>query len=530
MNSAPAALPMQQSLTTEKLITAPKFTFPDTDAEQEKQLEQNPLLKRFADSRRNRAENRYLPAYHYTCPEGKLHDPNGLCFWQGRWHLFYQARPPESETGWDWGPWGHVVSDDLVHWRDLPYAIYPGPENSCYSGGTLVEGNRVIAMYHGRGLGNMVAVSSDPLLLNWEKLTDTAVIPNHSRTEPPAFNCVYDPNIWKSGTTYYSISGHGARGRGQRRHRRTHVLFRSMDLIHWECLHEFVENDFHTMVGDDGACPNFWPIGEKYIMLFFSHMSGSQYLLGDYDTERQKFVVTDGAKLTFGPWGPGGIHAPMAVPDGQGGLIAMFNINSYVSLGGGHELMSLPRRLTLDSTTPEHPLRMEPTGNIESLRGDHHRIDRMLLPANEEVVLNGIRGDALEIDAVVEPTDSPMIEMNVLRSPDAQERTRIMFYRDRGYVSRSESLISIDTSYSSLLPEAKSRAPETAPIYMENDEPLHLQVFVDRSVVEVFVNGKQCVAVRVYPGRDDSVGISLRSQGKDAILKSLDVWRMGVFF
>ena len=51
-------------------------------------------------------------------------------------------------------------------------------------------------------------------------------------------------------------------------------------------------------------------------------------------------------------------------------------------------------------------------------------------------------------------------------------------------------------------------------------------MFIDRSVVEVFVNGGQCVAMRGYPGREDSVGVSLRSQGQDATLKSLDAWQM----
>ncbi len=53
-----------------------------------------------------------------------------------------------------------------------------------------------------------------------------------------------------------------------------------------------------------------------------------------------------------------------------------------------------------------------------------------------------------------------------------------------------------------------------------------MQVFVDRSVVEVFVNGRQCVAVRVYPDRPDSVGVSLRAQGSAAKVKSLDAWQM----
>ncbi len=72
----------------------------------------------------------------------------------------------------------------------------------------------------------------------------------------------------------------------------------------------------------------------------------------------------------------------------------------------------------------------------------------------------------------------------------------------------------------------QSRAPETAPVFIEKNEPLKLRVFIDRSVVEVFVNGRQCVAMRVYPGRKDSVGVSLKSQGRDAVLKSLDAWQM----
>ena len=71
-----------------------------------------------------------------------------------------------------------------------------------------------------------------------------------------------------------------------------------------------------------------------------------------------------------------------------------------------------------------------------------------------------------------------------------------------------------------------SRAPETGPVFLEPDEPLELRVFVDRSVVEVFCNGKQCVALRVYPDRADSVGVSLYARGRDAVLTSLDAWQM----
>jgi beta-fructofuranosidase len=130
------------------------------------QLKTNPLLLRMKQVRKSMKDDPYRPIYHYVNPEGNLNDPNGLCFWNGNWHLFYQAYPPEDPRQ----HWGHAISKDLIHWKDLPYAIYPDPERAVFSGTTLVEANRVIAMYHGTMAGNMVAISNDPLLLTGTKL------------------------------------------------------------------------------------------------------------------------------------------------------------------------------------------------------------------------------------------------------------------------------------------------------------------------------------------------------------------------
>jgi beta-fructofuranosidase len=183
---------------------------------------------------------------------------------------------------------------------------------------------------------------------------------------------------------------------------------------------------------------------------------------------------------------------------------------------------------------------VEPAGDVESLRGTHHHVGQTRLLANKEIVLEGVHGNALELEAEIDDQGAPLVELTVLRSPDGQEFTRIAFYRARGYRDWDRwtgkapedleriaySLLSVDTSYSSTLPDARSRAPETAPVYLAPDEPLRLRVFVDRSVVEVYANGRQCLAVRVYPGRAESVGISLRAQGQDAVLRSLDAWQM----
>ena len=510
----------------------PKSAFGRTLGEQEAQLKANPLVLRFKASREKMAGDPHRPIYHYVNPEHRLNDPNGLCFWKGRWHLFYQAYPPEDPRQ----HWGHAVSDDLIHWRDLPYAIYPNPERCCFSGATLVEEDRVIAMYHGTVVGNMVAVSDDPLLLNWEKVTGKAVIPINPDEAVPPYR-VFDPCIWKKGGTYYSLSGgtlpHGPGGKRIR----ADFLWRSKDLAKWHYMHPFIEDDRYGRVGDDGACPYFWPIGHKHILLHYSHTSGGKYLLGDYDTTRDKFVVTDGGDFNFGPSGPCGVHAPSATPDGNGGVVVIFNMNPGRPTKGWNQIMTLPRRLTLPPEGDVDPLRIEPAGDVESLRYDHQHVPTTNLPANREIVLSTIRGNAIEIVAEINPGSAPMVEMNVLRSGDAEEVTRIRFFKNRGYRHREfgrtsphsrkvSSLITLDSSYSSTLPDARSRAPETAPVFVDKNELLKLRVFVDRSVVEVFVNGRQCVAARVYPGRRDSVGVSLRSRGTDATLKSLDAWQM----
>ena len=523
-----------------------QYSFGDTLAEQEAQLQTNPLLQRFRDTRQAKAGDPVRPIYHFCNPDGRLNDPNGLCFWQGRWHLFYQAFPPEDPRP----HWAHAVSDDLIHWRDLPYAIYPHPEHGCWSGASLVDGNRVIVHYYGHQLGNVSAISRDPLLLNWQKVPGGIFEPKAN--EPSQPYQVYDPCIWKKDGAYYSLSG-GTLPTGPRGlQRRANFLFRSEDLETWEYLHPFVEDDLFSVNGDDGACPYFWPIGDKHMLLYYSHRNGGQYLIGDYDQARDKLIARDYGRFNFGASWPGGIHAPSATPDGKGGLIAIFNVNwGMPSLGWseeerqrrhfgcweGQQLMSLPRRLSLSVSGD---VQIEPAGDIESLRGRHTQIADCTIKGNSEIVFDQLAGNAIELNLEVETNGAPLIELDVLRSPDQQEYTRIAFYRDRGVKllepgvgagtppngEGTYSLVALDSSHASIQPQARSRPPEIAPVFLAPEENLKMRVFVDKSIVEVFVNDRQCLAVRVYPGRQDSVGVALRAVGRDVSLVALDAWEM----
>lgn len=522
--------------TSDYTSKVPKFTFPTTLKAQEEALKDNPLMIRFAESRKRFANDPHRPFYHFVSPENRLNDPNGLSFWKGKWHMFYQGYPPEDSRQ----HWAHAVSDDLIHWKDLPYAIYPGPERACYSGSALVEDDRVIAMYHGTLVGNMVAVSDDPLLLNWEKVTGEAVIPLDNSSGFPSEYTVYDPNIWKKDGVYYSLSGGKDKSGPGGKDVAQAYLFRSKDLKNWQYMHPFVEGDRFTLMGDDFACPYFWPIGDRYILPFYSHMSGGQYILGDYDKGRDKFVVTSHGNFNFGPSGPSGMHAPSATPDGED-VIVIFNMNPGYPTKGWNQIMSLPLRLSL---LDKDQIGIEPAGDIASLRYDHKQLKSMKIEANKEQILKSMNGKSMEINAVIDPGSSQMIELNVLRSPKKEEYTSIQIYpykgyreggrgysRERGVVSErvkreTGTLISLVTAYSSILPDARSRAPETAEFVLKKDELINLRIFVDRSVVEVFVNGVQMVAARVYPGLENSSGVSIRSQGSACELVSMDAWQM----
>lgn len=114
-------------------------------------------------------------------------------------------------------------------------------------------------------------------------------------------------------------------------------------------------------------------------------------------------------------------------------------------------------------------------------------------------MLDDIRGNAMELTAEFAPSDASMIEINALRSLNREEFTRIAFYRIRGYrnwerytgwdrqklLDATDSLITIDNSYSSIASDVWSRAPKTGPVYIAPDEPRQLRVFIGKSIVEV---------------------------------------------
>ena len=443
----------------------------------------NYLLTRFREARKVRMRDPHRPLYHFYSPECHMNDPNGLCFWKGHWHLFYQAYPPETRKA----VWGHAISNDMVHWHDCPYAIYPGPGEYCCSGNTVVEDDRVIAMYHARLVGTFVAVSEDDLLYYWDKVTGKQVIDVSQRNEVGEAHDIQDPCMWKKDGTYYAAINYPIYHRSNGVQKRGNMLFRSDDLENWERMHEFIEDsDIFTLLGDDGACPYFVPIGSegKYMFMQFSHMSAAQAMIGEYDKQRDMFVPASHHRFNFGRHATGGVAAPSSCADGKGNVITIFCMNVAKELeeyDEYHQIMSLPRLLSLGE---DDELLQEPYGDLESLRDEHTRIENVRLPANEEILIDDIKGNAMELVVEIEKRERSTIEMNLLRARDRSEYTRVTYYGKRhrdpdmvepGRFKQKEfDVISLDNSHASTLPNVMSCPPETAPMVIDNRNTLTL--------------------------------------------------------
>ncbi len=221
----------------------------------------------------------------------------------------------------------------------------------------------------------------------------------------------------------------------------------------------------------------------------------------------------------------GGYNAPsgFAMPGGSAYSIYIMHA------GCGPEVMSLPHKLTLGGENGDM-LCFEPSGNLESLRSSTVSYENLTIPANRETVLEAVNGNALEIEFEVSDRDLPCLELHVLRSEDGEGYTLISSYNGRGgpiFVDNGwprKSLIAVNCDHSAR--NGRFIAPPEHSEFLWGDtEPIRLRVFVDRSVVEVFANGKGFIGRREFPSVG-STTVSLVSYGKDAIIDKLNAYEI----
>ena len=218
-------------------------------------------------------------------------------------------------------------------------------------------------------------------------------------------------------------------------------------------------------------------------------------------------------------WVDNSFFAPESLLDDQGRRIMWAWIMDEPHFGvrsqhGWSGTLSLPRVLSLGD---DGQLRMDVPKEIETLRQGAFRKEDFALPAGTDVIVDEVGGNSLELAIELAGTDDSAYGVKVCVSPDGQEETSV-FYDAR------ERLLKVDTRRSG--PHDTPKAVEAGPLDLMPGERLKLRVFVDHSVVEVFANGRQAVARRIYPARPDSVGVRLFSRGGQGHVHAFEAWEM----
>ncbi len=460
----------------------------------------------------------HRPQYHFLSERNWLNDPNGVIQWQGRYHLFYQYNP----FGALWGNmhWGHAVSDDLVHWEHLPIAFTPTEgefdEEGCFSGCMVINDGVPTVLYTGTQLAPVNGMpftqhanlaTGDPTLQKWEKYKGNPVIHSPSDHDLIGFR---DHDVWREGDEWRQIIGAGIHGEGG-----IAPHYRSTNLIDWEYLGSLTPplgETFDDMwLGTIWECPQLLDFdGTKVLVISVSDNSrgyGTAYLTGEY--KDNLFTPTGAHHLDLGGRF---FYAPQAFVDDRGrtvmwGWIQEGRSDELLEQAGWAGAMAIPRIVTLQENGL---LGFKPAPELELLRHDHVQIT----PENLDA-LGDIKGDAVELRAVFEP-GLGRVGLRVLCSAD--EHTTIFY--DRRY-----GLVGIDRSHSTCQQrEEYDLSVLEGTFVLPADEQLDMRIFIDKSIIEVFVNGQVALTGRVYPACAESVGIELLNDHGEFV--SLDVWQM----
>ena len=475
------------------------------------------------------------PAYHFMPPVGWMNDINGSIYWKGRYHIFYQHNPKGGY--WEWMQWGHASSVDLVHWVHHPIALSPSldgyDQKGCYSGGAFVSKEGVPTfIYYGVPEGECLADSEDDLLVHWTKHPGNPVIPQPGGGLDYG-EClhVHDPCAWLVDGTYYAITNRrDTDGCGDGAH-----LFKSQDLASWEYVGLFYESDRQwTEFDEDCAVPDFFAIGNRHMLLFCSHLQGTQYYLGQMEGEQ--FVPEVHGRMS---WAGGELGGARTLLDDSGRRVFFDWIRERRGVdaeraSGWSGVMTVPRVLSL---ADDGTLRIEPAPELEVLRMNHQVRSDISVGANSELELDDVRGDCFELMVRFEAGDAEAIGVEVRCSPDGQEGTAILFEPSAGKLKVDISRSSLDESITypyyrnepaleRLPEEARMVDAQEAPFELAAGEGLELRIFLDRSVLEVFANGRQCITQRIYPTRADSLGVRLFSKGGSVKVSSIEAWDM----
>lgn len=486
-------------------------------------------------------DDRYRPGYHFAIPEdnGFPADPNGIFYANGRYHLFYLYCRTSGGCGW-----GHVSSKDLLHWRSHKDALVLTVEDSALcSGGAFVDEDGtayiVYATYVGKRTGCRIAYSRDRHFDTWTDIGDFIMeTPTIGISTMPDENGVEDyvgtmdpSNIWKKDGKYYLLTGNYfvlKHFRDQQRVSEKYQgdwsdLFCSEDMKTWRFIHRFYTRDpmvSDTQPNEDAMCACFLPlpasknggVSNKHILLFISHVMGAQYYIGTYDTANDRFIPeqhgrftsTNAKALVAGGHIPvqGALTAPEALIAPDGRLINYFWIldnMDYPLNKLWRGMYSLPVELWLNE---DGHLGIAPIRELTALEYNSWRKEPFCLDG-ELVLPDDLPLETCHFHIVLSMMNASRVAIRTLSN--GIEWIEIAY-------DRTNEVLMLDCINFNLDLDTKGRSVELTELVLKENEDLTLDIYLDKSTVEVFANDRAIVAHVVYPN-ETHTGSTLLSDG-----------------
>lgn len=274
--------------------------------------------------------------YHFEPQKGWMNDPNGLVFFKGQYHAFFQHNP--YSTKWDKMHWGHAVSDDLINWKELPIALYPDQEyekeGGCFSGSAIVKDDKLYLFYTSVASKQTQSVAFSDDGIHFTKYENNPVI----KENPLGYYDFRDPKVTEIDGQYYMVTGSGNSDTGQV------LLFKSENLLEWNFVGVLFEGKEYAPCIE---CPDFFKLDDKYVLMF-SKMNETEctthFVIGDFKNEKLVNTV-----ICRPEWGRD-FYAPQTMWDGKQRILIgwMYHWGKNTPLGCPFAgALSIPRKLSL---------------------------------------------------------------------------------------------------------------------------------------------------------------------------------------
>lgn len=430
--------------------------------------------------------------FHISPRSGRwLNDPNGPIAWGSRFHLFHQPS------------WGHAVSDDLVRWAVLSDALPPTPggpdRGGSWSGGTVIDDGRVIAIYTGvdETLAEQVVciATSEGDLTEWHKRPDPVIAAPPAGIARLGFR---DPYVWRDGDRWLCVMGAGDPGTAKA------LLYTSPDLLAWTFVGTLFErtsapND-PDFTGEMWECPFVVPVDGRTVLgasvWWQDRTFHAVAFIGDLADDR--FTPTALRRLDHGP----DYYAPTAMIDPAGRCLvwgwSWEAHDASTNPFGRGGVLTVPRQLTVRGDD----LRVEPIDELRSLRGALVASIEGDFLGDGPHVMSLDAGAAFDLELTVPAGLDSRLEAEFLASADGAVRTV-------AFIDPVAGTVGIDTSRSARTPFGRQAIYE-APL-PAGDTTRIMRILVDGSIIEAFIDG-QALTTRV-PVDAEARGVRLIAPG-----------------